>query len=213
VVAVGCLALPGSAALNAVQSPPASAAVAVVRRLPFRGSFLVTATWGLPTGPNHETPAIDFKMPIGTPVFATAAGAVDFVSVDNRNCNPLTHIPPGGTYADAIQWCIDHGLNGTRIRIRHDDGTFSMYVHLSRIRTGISAQAATRVTAGEVIGWSGNSGISTGPHLHYSKINAAGTATVDPGLLRGCWNATRHDYTRINLLRGTYVRNDNFTCT
>lgn len=212
-VVVGCLTALGSSSLSIRNPPPASAAaVVVVRRVPLRGTFLVTATWGTPTGPNHETPAIDFKAPIGTPVYATAAGSVDFVSVDGRNCNPLTHVPKGGSYADAIHWCIDHGLNGTRIRIRHDDGTFSMYVHLSRIRAGVSAQPSTRVAAGELIAWSGNSGISTGPHLHYSKINAAGTATVDPGLLRGCWGTTKHDYTRLNLLVGRYVRNDNFVC-
>ncbi len=216
-VVVGCLGALGFSSLIGVNAPPANAAAAaaagVVRRVPFRGRFLVTATWGMPTGPNHDTPAIDFKMPIGTPVYATAAGAVDFVSVDSRNCNPLTHVPAGGTYADAIQWCIDHGMNGTRIRILHDDGTFSMYVHLSRIRAGISAQPSTRVTAGELIAWSGNSGISTGPHLHYSKINAAGTATVDPGTLLGCWATAKHDYTRLNRFVGKYVRNDNFRCS
>ncbi len=209
---IGLVAL-GFSSLSTVSPSEAQATVTVVRLLPFRGTFPVSATWGTPAGPNHSTPAIDFKMPIGTPVFATAAGSVDFVSVDARNCNPLTHIPPGGTYADSIQWCINQGMSGTRIRIRHDDGTFSMYVHLSRIQTGITAQPSSRVTAGQRIGYSGNSGISTGPHLHYSKINAAGTATVDPVLLRGCWETTRHDYTQLNALIGQLVRNDNHACS
>ncbi|MEP6624818.1 MAG: M23 family metallopeptidase [Acidimicrobiia bacterium] len=211
---IACLLALGLPTLGAVDVVPAGAAtVSVVRLVPFRGTFPVSATWGTPTGPNHATPAIDFKMPVGTPVYATAAGSVDFVSVDNRNCNPSTHIPAGGTYADAVRWCIDHGMNGTRIRIRHDDGTFSMYVHLSRIQAGITALPSTRVVAGQRIAYSGNSGISTGPHLHYSKINAAGTTTVDPVLLRACWGPVRHDYMRLNLLIGKLVRNDSHACS
>ena len=190
----------------------AFASTPVVRRVPFIGTFVVTAAWGNATGANHATPAIDFKMPIGTPIYATAAGNVDFVSNDPRNCNPLTHIPKNGTYADAIQWCIDHGLSGTRIRIRHDDGTFSMYVHLSKVRAGVAARPSTRVVAGELIAWSGNSGISTGPHLHYSKINAQGSATVDPVKLVGCWGSTRHDFVNLKTLVGKSIRNDNYTC-
>ena len=201
------------APLTEGQSVPAGATVsAVERRVPFHGTFKVTATWGRPTGINHASPAIDFQMPIGTPVYASAAGSVDFVSTDPRNCNPLTHIPPGGTYSDAIQWCIQQGMTGTRIRIRHVDGTFSMYVHLRNIRPGIASSPPTRVALGELIGYSGNSGIATGPHLHYSKINAAGTATIDPVLLVACWGPTRHNYTNLSALAGTTVRNDNTSC-
>ena len=103
-------------------------------------------------------------------------------------------------------------MTGTRIRIRHSDGTFSMYVHLRNIRTGIASSPSTHVAAGELIAWSGNSGIATGPHLHYSKINAAGSATVDPLLLVACWGSSRHNYTNLAALAGTNVRNDNTLC-
>lgn len=178
--------------------------------VPFRGTFKVSATWGATTGATHVTPAIDFVMPIGTPVYAAGNGVVDFTSNDPRNCNPLNHVPIHGTYAQGIQWCMDHGLDGTRIRIHHDDGTFTMYVHLSKIRTGIAR--STRVKTGQLIAWSGNSGISTGPHLHFSRINVAGTATIDPGILHGCWGIARHDYTNLKQLRGATVRNDGFGC-
>jgi murein DD-endopeptidase MepM/ murein hydrolase activator NlpD len=151
-------------------------------------------------------------MPIGTPVYAAGSGSVDFTSNDPRNCNPSSHVPAGGTYAQGIQWCVDHGLNGTRIRIHHDGGTFTMYVHLSRIRPGIGASPSSRVKAGQLIGWSGNSGIRTGPPLHVSRINTAGTATIDPGNLRACWGAARHGYGNLKQLRGATVRNDGYTC-
>ena len=202
-----------SAAGRPASTNTGSAVVAAPRGVvPFRGSFRVSATWGLATGPNHSTPAIDFVMPIGTPIYAAGNGVVDFTSNDPRNCNPSTHTPVGGTYAQGIQWCIDHGLSGTRIRIHHDDGTFTMYVHLSAIRTGITASPSSRVRTGQLIGWSGNSGITTGPHLHFSRINTSGTATIDPGILRACWSTTVHTYSNLKVLRGVTVRNDGFTC-
>jgi len=103
-------------------------------------------------------------------------------------------------------------MNGTRIRIHGDDGTFTMYVHLSAIRTGITASPSTRVRAGQLIGWSGNSGISTGPHLHFSRINSAGSATIDPGILKGCWSGVVHEYSNLKALRDTTVRNDTIKC-
>jgi hypothetical protein len=137
---------------------------------------------------------------------------VDFTSNDPRNCNPLNHEPPGNVYGPGIQWCIDHGMEGTRIRIHGDDGTFTMYVHLSRLRAGITASTSTRVQPGQLIGWSGNSGISTGAHLHFSRINSAGTATIDPGILHACWHGVLHDYSNLKALRGTTVRNDGYGC-
>ena len=200
--------VPSSAA-----APPNAGSVTVAATprgtVPFHGRFRVTATWGAATGYTHTTPAIDFAMPIGTPVYAANSGVVDFTSRDPRNCNPLRH---GTTYATGIQWCVDHGLNGTRIRIHDDDGTYTMYVHLSGIRSGISASPGSRVRAGQPIGWSGDSGISTGPHLHFSRINSAGTATIDPGILHACWGSTAHNYSNLKQLRGTIVRNDNVAC-
>ena len=54
------------------------------------------------------------------------------------------------------------------IRIRHNNGYKTAYAHLNRYKKGISK--GSRVNQGEVIGYVGNTGRSTGPHLHYEII-------------------------------------------
>jgi murein DD-endopeptidase MepM/ murein hydrolase activator NlpD len=66
------------------------------------------------------------------------------------------------------------GGYGRAIRLLHDDGTVSVYGHLSQILVSDGA----RVEAGEQIGEEGNTGHSTGPHLHF-EIRIGGTP-VDP---------------------------------
>jgi murein DD-endopeptidase MepM/ murein hydrolase activator NlpD len=87
---------------------------------------------------------VDYGAPVGTPVRATADGRVTFVG---RN---------GGA--------------GRMVRLRHTNGYETNYLHLSRYGPGISRGA--RVGQGEVVGFVGSSGLSTGPHLDYRvKLN------------------------------------------
>ena len=82
---------------------------------------------------------IDISVPVGTSVKAPAAGTVITVKdVGNRSF-------------------------GKYMEIKHDDGTITLYAHLS----AFSARQGQRVSQGTVIAKSGNSGGSTGPHLHY----------------------------------------------
>jgi len=97
-------------------------------------------------GSRHSTRhgrAIDIAVPTGTNVFATESGTVTQV----RN-------QPNGF--------------GLYIEIRHNNGAFSLYAHLSRqdVREG------DRVSRGQVIGRSGNTGSSSGPHLHFELSNS-----------------------------------------
>ena len=64
---------------------------------------------------------------------------------------------------------------GTIVKIRYWDGTVSFYGHMSRI----SVTAGEVVTPGEVVGQSGNTGESTGPHLHL-EIHPDGAAAINP---------------------------------
>ena len=93
-------------------------------------------------GYNKMHKGIDFAAPMGTPVYAGGNGVIE---IAGRN----------GSY-------------GKYIRIRHNNGYKTAYAHLSGFKKGISK--GKRVNQGEVIGYVGSTGRSTGPHLHYEII-------------------------------------------
>lgn len=68
------------------------------------------------------------------------------------------------------------GQNGNYIRIRHANGYQTSYSHMSRFAAG--ASVGQKVRQGQVIGYVGNTGLSTGPHLHFEVM--IGERFVDP---------------------------------
>lgn len=97
---------------------------------------------------------VDFAAPSGTPVFAAGDGLVVAAERD--------------------------GAYGNHIRLRHGDATETAYAHLSRYALGIVP--GRQVTQGQIIGYVGSSGRSTGPHLHYEVL--LGGERVDPASLK-----------------------------
>ncbi len=91
---------------------------------------------------------LDFTAPQGTPIYATGDGVVTTAGVGN------------GT--------------GNHVIINHGYGYETVYMHMVRIK----AREGQRVKRGEVIGWVGNTGASTGPHCHY-EVHINGEP-VDP---------------------------------
>jgi murein DD-endopeptidase MepM/ murein hydrolase activator NlpD len=78
------------------------------------------------------------------------------------------------TSAGRVTWAGPHGPYGNLVEIQHDNGIATRYGHLK----GVNVALGQRVDAGAVIGWLGNTGRSTGPHLHYeTRVNGY---AIDP---------------------------------
>jgi murein DD-endopeptidase MepM/ murein hydrolase activator NlpD len=93
--------------------------------------------------------AIDINMPEGTPVYAARSGRVVRLKKDGRIGGPGMEFMKHGNY----------------IQILHDDGSYSSYAHFRF--NGTIVEVGQFVNQGEQIGYSGNTGVSTGPHLHF----------------------------------------------
>jgi len=95
---------------------------------------------------HHGAFALDFDMPLNTPVCAARDGVVIELQKNRKDSD-------------------DDSIVGNFIAIKHVDGTVALYAQLAM--NGVKAAVGQRVRAGDVIGSSGTTGHSNGPHLHF----------------------------------------------
>ena len=124
-------------------------------RRPIRGDDLrLTSGFGVRYHPllgiRKMHTGVDWAAPIGTPILAAGTGTVE----EARH----------------------KSYNGNYVRIRHANGYQTAYSHMSRIAAGM--QPGLKVRQGQIIGYVGSTGLSSGPHLHYEVL--INTRVVDP---------------------------------
>ncbi len=108
------------------------------------GYFINPLPSGRKTQGLHDKYAIDIGAPTGTPIRAAASGTVTFA---------------------AMGW---NGAYGNVVFIKHPNGTETRYAHMSRLNTS----TGRKVGQGDIIGYVGSTGRSTGPHLHFEVRGA-----------------------------------------
>jgi murein DD-endopeptidase MepM/ murein hydrolase activator NlpD len=136
---------------TAYSSPVPTRGISVPSRMPLEGASL-TSNFGMRTHPvlggRRQHQGIDLAAPTGTPVYATADGIIG-----------------------RADWYSSYGLY---ISINHGASMETRYAHLSRL----AVAAGDTVKKGDLIGYVGSTGRSTGPHLHY-EVRVEGLA-VNP---------------------------------
>jgi len=97
-------------------------------------------------GKGHN--GLDLRASIGTPIKSAQIGVVADIGNTDAYCNGVSY--------------------GKWVLIKHDNNLSTLYAHLSLIKVS----SGTTVQAGQIIGYSGDTGYSTGPHLHFSVFAA-----------------------------------------
>lgn len=125
--------------------------------LPFsKGSrFLLIQAYNSSMSHTNEI-SLDFKMKEGSGICAARAGVVTAVKEDSDE---------GGLKDEYLS-------KGNHIIIKHDDGSEAMYWHLQK--DGVLVNVGNHVLEGELIGYSGNTGYTAFPHLHFQVYDKDG---------------------------------------
>ena len=114
-------------------------------KTPINGARL-SSSFGIRKHPilgfNKMHKGTDFAAPMGTPIMASGEGKIT-----------------------RARWC---GGGGNCVKIKHNSTYLTLYAHMSKFGRGI--KEGVKVKQGQIIGYVGSTGMSTGPHLHYEVI-------------------------------------------
>ncbi|EZH73010.1 hypothetical protein ATO12_18510 [Aquimarina atlantica] len=118
--------------------------------LPFKKGEEYWLSQGYNGATSHQNEnALDFKMPVGTKIYAARDGVVvDIEESFSKSC----------TSADCAKY-------NNFILVYHSDGTFAEYTHIKK--NGAQVNIGDQIKIGQFIGYSGDVGWATGPHLHF----------------------------------------------
>jgi murein DD-endopeptidase MepM/ murein hydrolase activator NlpD len=135
---------------------------------PVQGVCSFENTWHAPRGGG--------RLHLGVDIIA-AEGNLQYAVVDGT----ITKLYTAGT----------DKLSGNGIRLTAADGTYFFYGHMSRLADGITV--GTKVKAGQVVGYTGHTGDTNTPHLHF-EVHPGGGEAIDPtpivAAVNGCKNTT-----------------------
>ncbi len=130
-------------------------------RVPYAVARDLRISQAFPDASTHDTPdsyyAVDIAMPIGTDIYAARSGIVfDVTGTNFRSGLDRERDAPAANV----------------IRILHNDGTYGVYAHLNW--NSIRVRPGDQVKRGQYIADSGNTGFTSGPHLHFAVVRNAG---------------------------------------
>lgn len=152
--------------LSSVPGPPVETPLEdLVLYPPFPAGQSYPVSQGFNGDKTHNSPdsqyAIDIVMPVGTTILAARAGVVMDVEQDFNRAGTNTE-----QFAD----------KANHVRILHDDGSMTLYAHLDL--ASVSVRPGARVRSGQPIARSGNTGFSSGPHLHFALQQNTGMQMI-----------------------------------
>ena len=132
--------------------------------VPFACGARFPVSQGHATGSHlsHDTYAWDFRMPEGTPITAARAGVVRLARGDSRigGCDPKM------------------AKEANYVVLEHDGDLETQYLHFS----SVVVKVGERVEEGQLLGYSGNTGWSCGPHLHFKVARRENDGWNNPSL-------------------------------
>jgi len=150
---VGAFGVAGALFFASCDPPPPPPGV-VLQAKPVEAPCTYTDTFGAPRSGGRTHLGVDIGAAEGNDVFAVVNGEISRIYTD----------APGS-------------LAGNGLSIRQPDGTYFFYAHLLSLASGI--KVGTKVTAGQRVGYVGQTGNAGGPHLHL-EIHPQGGAAVNP---------------------------------
>ncbi len=144
----------GSGGGRSVANPTSGGGGVTMERFPVQGRCFFGDTWGASRGGGRRHEGVDIIANEGNLLYAVTDGEIT-----------------------RLYWDQPGALAGNGVRLAQANGTYFTYLHLSGFAPGV--QVGTKVQAGDVIGFVGNTGSSATAHLHF-EIHPGGGAAVNP---------------------------------